>query len=242
MPNGGCLRIAASNLSCQETDLSGDFVAVSVSDTGVGMTSEVLEKAFDPFFTTKAEHKGTGLGLSQVHGFARQSGGDARAASVAGKGCTVTLRLPRASRPVAPVESPSIQAEPLQRASGSVLLVEDNPSVAETTSALLKALGYRVVHESNAADAIGRLDAGEPIDVVLSDIVMPGPFDGVGLARRLRGSHARLPVVLTTGYSDATDAAADAVAILRKPFSAQSLASALAGALTGSRQGAQPGP
>ena len=241
MPNGGRLRITASNLTCRETDLSGDFVAVCVTDTGVGMAPEVLEKAFDPFFTTKAAHKGTGLGLSQVHGFARQSGGDASVVSTAGKGCTVTLRLPRASRPP-PAERPSVQVEPLQRASGSVLLVEDNPSVAETTSALLKALGYRVVHETNAVDAIGRLDAGEPIDVVLSDIVMPGPFDGMGLARRLRGSHARLPVVLTTGYSDAPDAAADAVAILRKPFTAKSLASVLAGALTGARQPAEPGP
>jgi two-component system NtrC family sensor kinase len=239
MPNGGRLRIAASNLTCRETDLKGDFVAISVTDTGMGMTPEVLEKAFDPFFTTKAEHKGTGLGLSQVHGFARQSGGDASAVSVAGEGCAVTLRLPRASRP-APAERPSVPVEPLRRASGSVLLVEDNPSVAETTSALLQALGYRVVHESNAADAIGRLEAGEAIDVVLSDIVMPGPFDGVGLARRLRGSHARLPVVLTTGYSDAPNASADAVAILRKPFSAKALASVLAGALA--REAAEPGP
>jgi len=198
------------------------------------MTPEVLEKAFDPFFTTK-EHKGTGLGLSQVHGFARQSGGDASAVSDPGKGCTVTLRLPRAARPAQADQHPD-RVEPLRRASGSVLLVEDNPSVAETTSELLKALGYRVVHESNAADAIGRLDAGERIDVVLSDIVMPGPFDGVGLARRLRGSHARLPVVLTTGYSDAPDAAEAAVAILRKPFDAKSLASALAGALEDARQ------
>jgi CheY-like chemotaxis protein len=147
-----------------------------------------------------------------------------------GKGCTVTLRLPRTDSP-AQADRRSGHVEPLQRASGSVLLVEDNPNVAETTSALLKALGYRVVHETNAMDAIGRLDAGEPIDVVLSDIVMPGPFDGIGLARRLRGSHARLPVVLTTGYSEAPDAAEAAVAILRKPFDAKSLAATLAGAL-----------
>jgi CheY-like chemotaxis protein len=116
-----------------------------------------------------------------------------------------------------------------------VLLVEDNPNVAETTTALLQALGYHVVHEANAVDAMARLDAGERVDVVLSDVVMPGPVDGVGLARRLRESHAHLPVVLTTGYTNAPDAGDAAVAILRKPFDAKSLASVLADALNGAR-------
>jgi CheY-like chemotaxis protein len=114
-----------------------------------------------------------------------------------------------------------------------VLLVEDNPSVAETTSMLLEALGYRVVHEANAVDAMARLDAGERVDVVLSDVAMPGPVDGAGLARRLRESHAHLPVVLMTGYADVPGAAGAGLAILRKPFDAESLASVLADALNG---------
>ncbi|HEY2480970.1 MAG TPA: MASE1 domain-containing protein, partial [Caulobacteraceae bacterium] len=232
MPDGGRLRISARNLAGQEGGLSGDFVEISLADTGVGMTPEVLEKAFDPFFSTKSELQGTGLGLSQVHGFATQSGGEVSAESQPGEGCTVTLRLPRAAGPApAPLALVQRPAEASPPAGGSVLLVEDNPNVAETTAALLEALGYRVVHEANATDALDRLDAGERIDVVLSDVVMPGPLNGAGLARRLRD---RLPVVLVTGYSDdAADADRAAVALLHKPFDAKSLASALAGALAG---------
>jgi PAS domain S-box-containing protein len=243
MPDGGRLRIAARNLAGRETGRDGDFVALSLTDTGVGMAPEVLEKAFDPFFTTKSEHRGTGLGLSQVHGFAIQSGGEVTAESEPGKGCTVTMRLPRAALRAHAVSAPdstsgpaSDLAEALAPASGRVLLVEDNPHVAETTAALLEALGYRVVHEANAVDALGRVEAGERIDLVLSDIVMPGPFDGVGLAHRLRHSHAGLPVVLVTGYSDTPDADRAAAAVVRKPFSAKSLALVLAGALKEARR------
>jgi CheY-like chemotaxis protein len=240
MPDGGRLRIAARNLAGRETGRGGDFVALSLTDTGVGMAPDVLEKAFDPFFTTKSEHRGTGLGLSQVHGFATQSGGEVTAESEPGKGCTVTLRLPRATRVARAdqaAEPASDLAGALAPASGRVLLVEDNPHVAETTAALLEALGYRVVHEANAVDALGRVEAGERIDLVLSDIVMPGAFDGVGLAHRLRHSHAGLPVVLVTGYSDTPDADRAAAAVVRKPFSAKALASVLAGALEEARRG-----
>ncbi|HEY3696792.1 MASE1 domain-containing protein [Phenylobacterium sp.] len=230
MPEGGRLQITARNLSPEDAGLNGAFVALSVADTGIGMAPEILAKAFDPFFTTKPTGKGTGLGLSQVHGFALQSGGDVTAVSRPGEGCTVTLRLPRAQRAADPRPEPA-GAEPLQPASGAVLLVEDNLDVAEVTSALLQRLGYRVVHESNAMDAIDRVEAGEPIDLVLSDITMPGPVNGLALARRIRATHPHLPMVLATGDSDAPEARDAGEEVLRKPFGIETLAAVLARAL-----------
>jgi PAS domain S-box-containing protein len=226
MADGGRLRITARNLPSE--DGGRDFVALSLADSGCGMTPEVLAKAFDPFFTTKAAGKGTGLGLSQVHGFALQSGGGVSAVSHPGDGCTVTLRLPRAEM-TADGPPAASRAEPLRRASGAVLLVEDNPDVAEVTSALLQRLGYQVVHEASAAEAIGRLENGERIDVVFSDITMPGPLNGLALAQRIGASHPHLPVVLATGAGDAVGAGGQE--ILRKPFTLETLASALAKAL-----------
>jgi CheY-like chemotaxis protein len=196
-----------------------------VSDTGVGMSAEVMAKAFDPFFTTKPTGKGTGLGLSQVHGFAMQSGGEVSAVSQPGEGCRVALRLPRASGEPA-TERQSTVAGPAA-ASGIVLLVEDNPDVAEVTSAMLQRLGCSVVLAADAGDALRRLDRGERFDIMLSDIVMPGPIDGMTLAGRARARFPDLPVVLATGYSQASEAP-PGVEILQKPFDLDALAAALA--------------
>ncbi|HEY1562099.1 MAG TPA: MASE1 domain-containing protein [Caulobacteraceae bacterium] len=229
MPDGGNFRIGIRNFVPAGCDFPGEFVDISVSDTGVGMTPEVLAKAFDPFFTTKPTGKGTGLGLSQVHGFAVQSGGNLSAVSRPGEGCSVVLRLPRAARPIE-VE-PKSRARGQAAAAGRVLLVEDNPDVAKVTTAMLRSLGCSVVAAADGVDALRRLDQGERFDMVLSDIVMPGPVDGLNLAGRLRAQYPNLPVVLATGYSQTTEAPRG-VAILRKPFNLDLLSVALDGALS----------
>ena len=224
MPEGGKVQIQVRNLDQVGGDNPGEFVEISVDDTGAGMTGEVLAKAFDPFFTTKPTGKGTGLGLSQVHWFAMQSGGDLSLVSQPGEGCSVTLRLPRAARP-AKVDPGQPRPDPAP-AAGLVLLVEDNPEVAEVTRAMLRSLGYSVVAAADGADALRRLDEGERFDLVLSDIVMPGPIDGLTLAGRLRAGRPDLPVVLATGYSQASETPAG-VEILHKPFDLDILATAL---------------
>ncbi|MFZ5783480.1 MAG: ATP-binding protein [Pseudomonadota bacterium] len=245
MTSGGRLAIDAKNVVIHPGDplgIEGDFVAVRVGDTGAGIPPQILGRVFEPFFTTKEVGKGTGLGLSQVYGFARQSGGTATIASVPGQGTTVTLYLPRATS----AERHAIAADRPERSacsaegerSARVLLVEDNPAVAEVTRALLEELGYRVRPAANVADARLALDR-EQVDVVLSDIVMPGGADGLDLAREVRG-RSRLPVVLASGYSEKAQQAADeGFALLRKPYDSASLDAALTAALAGtpSRKG-----
>ena len=240
MPDGGNVRIAGRNLDAVDKDGAGEFVEISVSDTGMGMTPEVLAKAFDPFFTTKPTGKGTGLGLSQVHGFAMQSGGNLSALSRPGEGCSVTLRLPRAVGPPEAGPHRTARQAPVS-AAGVVLLVEDNPHVAEVTTAMLRSLGCSVVAAADATDALRRLDEGERFDLVLSDIVMPGPIDGLTLAGRLRAQYPDLPLVLATGYSPVSEAPAG-VEILHKPFDLDILAAALASAqgLSASANAAKP--
>jgi PAS domain S-box-containing protein len=218
MPQGGTISITAENLTLERSDtraeLEGDFVALHVSDSGSGIAPDVLPKVFDPFFTTKQTDKGTGLGLSQVYGFVHQSGGTVEIDSTLGKGTTVTLYLPRAEEEnsAAPPEA----TEPTD-GDGQVLLVEDNPEVASATALMLEELGYRVktVHDAEAAlGAIGQ----HHFDLVVSDIVMPGPMDGVALARTIRDRLPQLPVLLVTGYSQAAPDAASEFIIVRKPF------------------------
>ncbi len=228
MPEGGDVRIRVRNLaSAGKGGGPGEFVEISVSDTGVGMTAEVLAKAADPFFTTKPVGKGTGLGLSQAHGFATQSGGDLSLVSQPGAGCRATLRLPRSARP-AEVAARRRGRDPAP-AAGLVLLVEDNPDVAEAITAMLRSLGYGVVAAADGAAALRRLDEGGRFDLVLSDIVMPGAVDGLTLAGRLRERRPELPIVLATGYSQAAETPAG-VEILHKPFDLDILATALAAA------------
>jgi PAS domain S-box-containing protein len=229
MPGGGKVRIGVRNLSLEVQPARRDMVEISVSDTGEGMSPEVLERVFDPFYTTKPVGKGTGLGLSQVHGFATQAGGEASARSRLGMGSTILLRLPRAAGlPVA--EHPPKPRVRLQ-ATGKVLLVEDNADVADVTSKLLQRLGSSVVVAASGASALDRLERGDRFDLLLSDIVMPGPIDGLALARRVRDQYPDLPVVLTTGFSQASEALPPGVALLQKPFDADELSDALAAAL-----------
>ena len=223
MPGGGTITVSAHNLPAGEIDGDDAYVAVSVSDTGTGIAPDVLSKIFDPFFTTKPIGKGTGLGLSQVHGFAHQAGGTVRVRSELGKGTTVTMLLPR--------EHSSPQAEEAERveagASGTVLLVEDNPDVASVSVTLLEQLGYSVRRVADAETALREIDR-DGIDLVFSDIVMPGKMDGLALAHRLREIRPELPVLLATGYSDAAANVRGDFPILRKPYEIHQLSQAIA--------------
>jgi CheY-like chemotaxis protein len=212
MPRGGTLLIAAKNV--------GDMVAISVADTGVGMAEEVRSRVFEPFFTTKEVGKGSGLGLSQAYGFAQQSGGRIEIDSAPGKGTTVTLHLPAARTAAAPAEEPP-RARSDGQESGTILVIEDDVSLAAVTAALIEDSGYTVKVAHSAAAAIDELSAqgnGE-IDAVFSDIVMPGGMNGFELARKIRTDHPRIPVLLTTGYAGAASPSQVAgVEVIAKPY------------------------
>lgn len=234
MPGGGRLTLAAQNVSLADAKtigLSGDYVALSVTDTGTGMPPDVLARVFEPFFTTKEVGKGTGLGLSQVYGFAQQSGGTATVASQPGQGTTVTLYLPRTEEPVQkqttgrPEAAPGGQDGRLDQ----VLLVEDNAEVAEVSRERLEELGFNVTHAPNPASALAILRSSTQVDLIFSDIVMPGGMNGLDLARAIRQEFgAAIPIVLATGYSDvAQAAAAEGFPLLRKPFDLPQMQEAL---------------
>lgn len=223
MPDGGTIRISAENVRLDDDVHKGDFVEIRVSDTGTGIAPDVLQKVFDPFFTTKPVGKGTGLGLSQVHGFAYQAGGLVAVASELGQGTAVTISLPRDKSAIAPDHEPRAQSY----GSGTILLVEDNPDVATASTGLLEQLGYAVRWVSNADEALAEIDAAG-IDLVFSDIVMPGKMDGLALAQAIRKKHPRLPILLATGYSDALRKVSLGFQVLRKPYEIHELSDALA--------------
>jgi PAS domain S-box-containing protein len=220
MAEGGRVTVKAQNVCDPET---GHAVAISVEDTGHGIPNDILAKVFDPFFTTKPVGKGTGLGLSQVHGFAHQAGGRIDIESELGCGTVVTIYLPH-------TEGLTVENRPQSRrddASDTILLVEDNPDVASASAGLLEELGYRVRITSNAETALKEIES-EGIDLVFSDIVMPGKMDGLGLAKALRAKRPDLPILLTTGYSEALACGQNEFPILRKPYAIHELSQALA--------------
>ncbi len=248
MPQGGLIAINGENvrLSGQHApgDLEGDFVELAIADTGCGIPADILPRVCEPFFTTKEPSRGTGLGLSQVYGFAHQSGGTVTVSSDLGKGTTIKLYLPRAvAQPQSHEASTAIDASPGASTAidaspgGLALLVEDNPEVAEVTLAMLAQLGYRVHAERNAVTALQSLERGN-FDLVVSDILMAGPMDGLALAGAVRKSRPALPVLLVSGYSQAAASAAAEFVVLRKPFQLAELSRAVASAIAR----AQPAP
>jgi len=221
MPDGGSVTVGASNIYLDDGIRKGDHVAIKVEDTGVGIAPDIAVKVFDPFFTTKAVGKGTGLGLSQVHGFAHQAGGTVTVASELGKGTAFTICLPRSERPI-----DSAEVEVSAIGSGTVLLVEDNPEVANASAGLLEQLGYSVRWVSDADAALREVER-DGIDLVFSDIVMPGKMDGLSLARAIKQKRPALPILLATGYSEAAQNARTDFPILRKPYQLHELSRAL---------------
>jgi signal transduction histidine kinase/CheY-like chemotaxis protein len=229
MPTGGHIVIKVANQPHAENDPSGkDFVCISVADEGVGMSSATLSKVFEPFFTTKDIGKGSGLGLAQVHGYVTQSGGSVQISSAVGKGTTVSLCLPRSEDvPHVPAKS-TIPATKWDQSKGRVLVVEDDDQLAELVTDMIGELGYQVTRASTAAAALDLLE-GETVDVVFSDVMMPGNMDGLQLSREIRHRHPHVPVLLTSGYAEVirrTMSASD-VRILPKPYQLEELGAAL---------------
>lgn len=236
MPQGGTLTLQTRNvvLEASGEQQAGDYVCLTVRDTGEGMPPAVLARVFEPYFTTKGPGRGTGLGLAQVHGFAKQSGGNVAIESTPGQGTTITLHLPRAvqgaQRDAPPSRAKDGAGVAMQQAAGkTVLVVEDNANVAQFACSMLEGLGYSTRQAGSAADALRLLEAGEPVDAVFSDVVMPGDMSGAQLARLLRQQRPRLAVVLATGYSQAlTEWNGQSVAeVLYKPYTLDNLAAAL---------------
>ena len=227
MPNGGTFTLSVNDVTVNQEigdSLKGAFLAIAFSDTGTGIPPNLLSKMFDPFFTTKEVGKGTGLGLSQVYGFAHQAGGTVTAESKVGQGTTITVYLPScAEEQITSKEVSAAKTKTRHSQRQMVLVVDDSAEVAEVTSSLFEHLGYETIYRDSAEAALNLLETGTKIDLVFSDIVMPGTIDGVGLAREIRSRYPNLPVALTTGYSDATKAAPTNLRILRKPFDTETL-------------------
>jgi PAS domain S-box-containing protein len=207
MPDGGVLSIATRNVTYDDYTLemmpglaSGDYVAVSVSDTGTGMPPQVLERAFEPFFTTKEVGKGSGLGLSMVYGFAKQSGGYATIDSAPGQGTTVTLYLPGVPGHSLPAETAE-EAVTIEPGTERILIVEDEELVRGVTARQLRASGYTVAEACDGPSALGIFRDGQRFDLLLSDIVLPGGMTGVAVAEAARNLQPGLRVLFTTGYA-----------------------------------------
>ncbi|MBA1275339.1 response regulator [Stutzerimonas azotifigens] len=237
MPEGGSIVLQACNAPDEQVlGRRGDFVRLAVTDTGTGIPAEVRSRVFDPFFTTKEIGKGSGLGLAQVHGFARQSGGTVWIESEYGRGTSVILLLPRAEH--APDQIDEVEPandRALDASAGSVLLVDDDVEVAALVGEMLEHLGYRVTHATSATAALGTLTNECKVDIVFSDIMMPGGMNGVELAKEIRARELGVPVLLTSGYAEVAQqsAAAEGVQILAKPYRLEELATALREAIEG---------
>jgi CheY-like chemotaxis protein len=236
MPKGGQLtietanRIVDSSYAAENLDIAtGSYAMLSVTDTGTGIPAAILNRVFDPFFTTKEVGKGTGLGLSMVYGFAKQSGGHVKIYSEEGHGTAVRLYLPRA-RQEALIASTADQPDAARLAGNGecILVVEDNEDVRSLVSRHLGELGYRVLLAGNAAEALEIVESPEKLDMLFTDIVMPGKVSCEVMVKRAREVRPNLAVLLTSGFSEAamqgTLLANNQNAMLSKPYRKQDLA------------------
>jgi len=242
LPEGGRLTVEATNVRldaeyCAQHDgvSPGEFVLLAVSDDGVGMNPDVLEQAFDPFFTTKGVGKGSGLGLSMVYGFVRQSHGHVKLYSEPGHGSTVKIFLPCATSDTPQMQAREAQREDPQGRGEWILVVEDDAAVRAFTVTMLEELGYRTHHAAEASEALDLLRSRIPVELLLTDVVLPGPMNGVELARVARREHPGLRALYSSGYTEnaithrgRTDAG---IELLSKPFSRSGLARSVRDAL-----------
>jgi PAS domain S-box-containing protein len=234
MPEGGKLVIRTANRQVDDAFASrweataGEYAVLSIEDTGIGMSPEVLQHVFEPFFTTKDVGKGTGLGLSQVYGFAKQSGGFVAVRSAPGRGTRIEVFLKR-SLEVRPAVRQVVKAG-LETGTGVVLVVEDDAAVRATTSGMLEDLGYSVLSAETGSAALKIIEANAGLDLVFSDVVMPDGMSGVELARQIGSLRPELPILLTSGYTAQRvlpETAAGEMALLKKPFSQSDLSVAI---------------
>ncbi|WP_282605725.1 response regulator [Pelagibius sp. Alg239-R121] len=234
MPNGGQLLIETRNISLeqdsgdQEQLTAGDYVRIAISDTGMGMDPDVAARALQPFFTTKQVGRGSGLGLSMVHGFVQQSGGHLEISSRPGKGTVVKLYLPRSETQSVEPELLAINSLPPQGSGERILVVEDRRDVRKTTKTMLTRLGYDVLEAVDGADALALLAEHAKIDLLFTDVVLPGELNGVGLARVAQNQYPTLKVICTSGYYDDETVqphiADDEFPFVKKPFVKNELA------------------
>ena len=233
MDGQGRLTIEAGNASLDSAYVEahgevtgGQYVMIAVTDTGAGMPPEIIEQAFEPFFTTKPEGRGTGLGLSMVYGFVKQSGGHIKISSEIGQGTTVKVYLPRSMRSEDRLED--VESFPAVGGSEVVLVAEDDASVRETVAAMLGDLGYRVLQAKDAESALSIIESGMPIDLLLTDVVMPGALRSTELARKARERMPNLAVLFTSGYTQGSVVHSgqldESLDLLSKPYSRETLA------------------
>jgi len=243
MTEGGTLTIETSNVSShgQDADVpAGDFVLLSVTDTGVGMTAEVLERAVEPFFTTKNLGHGTGLGLSMVYGFVKQSGGHVKIESAPNRGTRVKVYLPRSEALAQPARVAN-ESEPteLSGRDRKILLVEDDAGVRAVTAAMLKELQFTVIEADNGSRALDIVDHEPDIDLLFTDIVMPG-MNGFELGRLARERRPQLPVLYATGYAAQYAAPEKGADVLAKPYRESDLLTKLKVLLTAASTAVPP--
>lgn len=236
MPGGGKLTIATQNVelnssftdTLEEVD-PGDYVMISMTDTGSGMTPEVTERAFEPFFTTKEVGEGSGLGLSMVYGFLKQSRGHVSLDSQPGKGSTITLYLPRTAEQRKAAEPATGGSKNMPRGHETILVVEDEPSVRAVVVQLLKKLGYTVIEAEDGIDALERLDETGGIDMLFTDIVLPGGMTGKDVASEVLKRQPAVRLLYTSGYAagamDEGGRVAEGGEFLSKPYPMKTLAS-----------------
>ncbi len=234
MPGGGSVTVKTENLLVEDEDTAlfktvgpGAYVVVSVTDTGSGMPAEILNRVMEPFFTTKGEGKGTGLGLAMVYGFAKQSGGSVKIYSEVGHGTTVRLLFPASDQKIEDERKASQRAAD-RHGTETVLVVDDRPDVAETAGMILEDFGYKVIVADGPRAAIEFLDGERRIDLLFTDLIMPGGMNGVMLARAARERQPKIKVLLTTGYAEASiersDAGGTDFEIINKPYKRLELA------------------
>jgi len=236
MPDGGTLAIECANVHQGAGELepaAGDYVLVTVSDTGVGMSRDVIDRAFEPFFTTKEPGKGSGLGLSMVHGFVKQAGGDVTIDSTMGAGTRIRLYLPRTTAADEIEGETSADAgEETPAGAHAVLVVEDNAIVRSVAVARFEELGHSVLEAESAAAALELLGSPAPIDLLFTDVVIPGGMGGLDLARRALELRPGIRVIFTSGYAASFNAVGDLPGeFLQKPYRDEDLRRVLQRAL-----------
>jgi CheY-like chemotaxis protein len=247
MPGGGRLTVEITNATLDEAyartqrDVTpGQYVMLAVTDTGQGMSEEVRARVFEPFFTTKSEGKGTGLGLSMVYGFVKQSNGHIQIYSEVGQGTTVKIYLPR-SREAEDAVAPRIAPTAVARDLRTILVVEDEATVREAAVEMLGELGYRRLEAPDATAALALVESGARIDLVFTDVVMPGPMQTRDFAQRLRELRPGLPVLFTSGYTDNAiihqGRLDEGVQLISKPYAKDDLAQRIAQMLAGEARG-----
>jgi CheY-like chemotaxis protein len=235
MPDGGQLRIESVNRVLDSVEAfsfemkPGEYVCLSVSDTGTGMSDEVARRAFDPFYTTKPLGQGTGLGLSMIYGFAKQSGGQVRIASTLGQGTTISLFLPRfRGEEQAADKSHDFSTAPRAGMGETVLIVDDEPSVRMLISEVLAELGYTAIEAADGASALPVLRSDARVDLLVTDVGLPGGMNGRQLADFGRTARPDLKVLFITGYAEKAamgpTGLEPGMAILTKPFAMDGLA------------------